>query len=140
MKIKVIFITLFSFICISCKSQEVQTIKEIVIKSVDIRIETPFGITCDKFESFFQGDIDTISIEDQKVISVFSKIINELKVADPSKYSLPDTRVKIDVIYNDKKTIICIDHLVLSISDNMYLTSDTMLEFIEESVMNKLNK
>lgn len=128
-KNKFLLIALFPVICLNCKSQEIQRID---VKCVDIRIETPFGITCEKFEDFFQEDIDTISIEDQGRITVFSRIIKELKEADQSKYSSPDTRVKIEIIHKDKKTIMCIDHLVISISDNLYLTSDAMLEFIEE--------
>lgn len=128
-KNKFILIALFPVICLNCKSQE---IRRIDVKCVDIRIETPFGIICEKFEDFFQEDIDTISIEDQGRITVFSRIIKELKEADQSKYSSPDTRIKIEIIHKDKKTIMCIDHLVISISDNLYLTSDAMLEFIEE--------
>lgn len=134
MKNKFTLFILFTAVCMSCQSQEIQRID---IKSVDFRIETPFRITCEKFEDFFQEDIDTISIKDQEKIMSFSRIIAELKEVDQSEYPLPDTRVKMEIMYEEKKTIICISHLSISISDKLYITSDAMLEFIADTITSK---
>lgn len=134
MKNKFILIVLFTVGCMGCQAQEIQRID---IKSVDITIETPFGITCEKFEEFFKDEIDTISIRDKERIMAFSRVIEELKEIDPSEYSLkPDTRIKMEIIYENNKTIICMSHLVISISDKLYFTSDSMLEFIEQAFSN----
>ena len=122
---------LFPLISLNCNSQE---IKRLNIKYVDINIETPFSIKCDSFEEFFQDEIDSISIESREPITEFSRIIQGLEKADLSSYSQPDTRIKIEIFYNNKKSYICIDRFVISISDDIYILSESMLDFLGTSL------
>lgn len=127
-KNKFILMLLFPLICLNCESQE---IKRLNIKFVDVNIETPFQIKCESFEDFFQDEIDSISIKNSEQITEFSKIVKELELADLSKYSFPDTRIKIEIFYNKKKSYICMDCFVISFSDELYVLSESMLEFLE---------
>lgn len=108
------------------------SIKRIDIKFVDIEIETPYRITCDNFESFFQDEIDSVSISDDKNISEFISEIGKLNKADLSKYSLPDTRIKISIIYNDSISEMCLDRFVLSNQKDLYVLSETFEKLLRE--------
>ena len=133
-KSKFILMLLIPLICLNCESQE---IKKINIQFVDVSIETPFQIKCENFEGFFQDEIDSISIENSERITEFSKIVKGLQLADLSKYLLPDTRIKIEVFYNNKKSYMCIDRFVISFSDELYVLSKPMIEFLERVINNK---
>lgn len=76
--------------------------------------------------------IDNISIESREQITELSRIINGLERADLSKYSPPDTRIKIEIFYNNKESYMCLDRFVISISDDIYILSESMLEYLDK--------
>ncbi len=127
-KIIVALLILCSF---SCRSQE---IKRIDILFVDSEIETPFRIDCDSFERYFKNEIDSISVQDYKSISDLTNELNNLNIADKSKYSLPDTRLKLILISNSTKIEICIDRFVVSKQGSQFLYSDTLKKLIAKEI------
>jgi hypothetical protein len=128
-KILMVLLILISF---ACKSQE---IKRIDILYVDNGIETPFRIKCDKFEEFFGARIDSISVQDPKLIEKLSNELNNLVHADKSKYALPDTRIKLSISFNNQTNLsICIDRIVVSKSGELFLYSDSLRETINDIV------
>lgn len=122
---------LLSLITLSCNSQE---IKSIDIKYVDIEIETPFRIKCDNFDIFFQNEIDSISINDNLFITEFIEELEKLDKADLTKYSLPDTRINISIVYHDKISKLCLDKFVLSSQSDLFVISENF-----KTLLNKYN-
>ena len=122
-------IMLFPLLSLSCSSQ---TIKRIDIKYVDIEIETPFQIKCDNFDNFFQNEIDSVSINDNNSISEFVSEIEKLNKADLSKYSMPDTRIKISIVYNGKISECCLDRFVLSSQNEVFVLSETFKALLKK--------
>ncbi len=134
-KILMLFLTLVSF---ACKSQE---IKRIDILFVDSEIETPFSIKCDEFEKFFGAEIDSISIQDTKLIENFSKELNKLIIADKARYALPDTRIKLKLNYNNHTMLsICIDRFVVSKNEELFLYSDALKKLINNEIIKEEKK
>lgn len=119
-------------ISLSCNAQKIERID---ILFVDSDIETPFRISCDKFEEYFGEDIDSISIEDPVLIEKFSNEINNLVIADKEKYSLPDTRKKLKLIYNHNLLEICLDNFVVSKGGKLFLYSDTLKGLIGDNII-----
>lgn len=120
---------LLSIMTLSCSSQE---IKRIDIKYVDIEIETPFQIKCDNFDSFFQNEIDSVSLNDNKSISEFINALEKLNKADLSKYSMPDTRIKIKIVCYDKISELCIDRFVISKQDSIFILSESFKSLLKK--------
>jgi len=123
---------LIMIISLSCNAQKIERID---ILFVDSDIETPFRISCDKFEEYFGEDIDSISIEDPVLIEKFSNEINNLVIADKEKYSLPDTRKKLKLIYNHNLLEICLDNFVVSKGGKLFLYSDTLKGLIGDNII-----
>lgn len=112
---------LFPLFYLNCSSQN---IKRIDIKFVEIGIETPYGIKCENFNDFFQNEIDSVSINDDKKITEFIGEIEKLNKADLAKYSMPDTRIKISIIYQDSVNELCLDRFVLSNQRDVFVLSE----------------
>lgn len=112
---------LFPLFSLNCSSQN---IKRIDIKFVEIEIETPYQIRCENFDDFFQSEIDSISINDDKIITEFKEEIGKLNKADLAKYSMPDTRIKISIIYQDSINELCLDRFILSNQIDVFVLSE----------------
>lgn len=120
--------TLISFRCIS------EEIKRIDIIFVDPEIETPFRIKCEEFEKFFTNNLDSVSIQDDALIQQFLKELEKLSKADLAKYSLPDTRIKIKFIYEDKIIELCIDRFVITKQNDTYILSESLKAIINKNI------
>ena len=128
-KSRYILIILLSLICLNCQSQEIKSIK---IKFVDLDIDTPFSITCENFENFFQEGIEHVLIEDKEIIIGFQRVLEGL---EENKRSIgPDTRIKIEIAYEDKTSSICIDRFDLYTSEGTSFPSRPMLRFLKEII------
>jgi len=133
-KILVLLLTLFS---LSCSSQKINRID---ILYVDPEIETPFRIKCEEFEKFFIADLDSVSIHNNALIQKFSDELEKLSKADIAKYSLPDTRIKIKLIYEDKINELCADKFVITKQNDIYILSESLKAFINNAVFNMVWK
>lgn len=126
-----IFVFLLILNSFGCSSQE---IKRIDILFVDPEIETPFRIQCNKFEEFFKDDIDSISIKDDSLIKQFASELDRLEKADSTKFSLPDTRMKIKIIYQKESQELCIDRFVVSKNDDLFIYSESLKLLINKAI------
>lgn len=126
-----LLLTLFS---LSCSSQK---IKRIDILFVDQEIETPFRIKCEEFEKFFIDDLDSVSIHDDAQMQQFLNELAKLSMADLTKYSLLDTRIKIKLIYEDKINELCIDRFVITKQNDIYILSESLKTFINKRTTKK---
>jgi hypothetical protein len=126
-----LFLTLMSF---GCNSQD---IKRIDVVFVNPEIETPFRIKCEEFEKFFAKELDSVSIHYDAPIQQFLSELAKLSKADLAKYSLPDTRIKIKLIYEDKTNELCMDRFVISKQNDLYILSESLKTFIYKSITKK---
>lgn len=130
-----ILIGLLILICINCKPQE--TVK---IYTTNINIETPFRIKSANFESFFQGQIDSVYITQQKDVDNINNQLSCLKMANKSKYGLPDVRFKLivnklgqcDTVYGDMCTIVY--------KGKLLVTTNSLIDLIYKSSQQKNHK
>ncbi len=127
-------ILLFPLFYLNCSSQN---IKRIDIKFVEIGIETPYGIKCENFNGFFQNEIDSVSINDNKKIMEFIGEIEKLNKADLAKYSMPDTRIKISIIYEDSVNELCLDRFVLSNQRDVFVLSENFKTLLNKYIVIK---
>lgn len=124
-------VLLNSFFCYS------QEITKINIEFVNVDIETPFRIKCDNFNVYFQNEIDSVLINDNELILEFANEIKKLNKADLSKYSLPDTRVKIKLVYTDKISYLCIDRFVVEKDDGVYVLSESLRGLLKKNIFSE---
>ena len=136
-KNKIVVLLLLTLISFGCNSEE---IKRIDIIFVDPEIETPFRIKCEEFEKFFIDDLDSVSIQDDALIQQFLNELEKLSKADLTKYSLPDTRIKIKLIYEDKINELCADKFVITKQNDIYILSESLKAFINNAVFNMVWK
>ena len=130
-KSRYILIILLSLICLNCQSQEIKSIR---IKFVNLDIDTPFSITCENFENFFEEIIEDVLIEDKEIIIGFLRVLEGLEEAKLSRKTGPDTRIKIEIAYEDKTSSICIDRFDLYTSEGTSFPSRPMLRFLKEII------
>jgi len=130
-KNKIVVLLLLTLISFGCNSEE---IKRIDIIFVDPEIETPFRIKCEEFEKFFIDDLDSVSIQDDALIQQFLNELEKLSKADLTKYSLPDTRIKIKLIYEDKINELCADKFVITKQNDTYILSESLKAIINKSL------
>jgi hypothetical protein len=124
-------VLLNSFFCYS------QEITKINIEFVNVDIETPFRIKCDNFNVYFQNEIDSVLINDNELILEFANEIKKLNKADLSKYSLPDTRIKIKLVYTDKISYLCIDRFVVEKDDGVYVLSESLRGLLKKNIFSE---
>lgn len=124
-------VLLNSFFCYS------QEITKINIEFVNVDIETPFRIKCDNFNVYFQNEIDSVLINDNELILEFANEIKKLNKTDLSKYSLPDTRIKIKLVYTDKISYLCIDRFVVEKDDGVYVLSESLRGLLKKNIFSE---
>ena len=131
---EIVLLLLLNLISFGCNSQDIKRIDFIF---VDTEIETPFRIKCEEFEKFFKDDLDSVSIHDDGLIQKFSNELGKLRKADLTKYSLPDTRIKINLIYEDKILELCIDRFVITKQNETYILSESLKAIIKKTTTKK---
>lgn len=106
---KYLFVLFFFNYIVSCSNSQVSNdrnnytsdtirIIKLNIKYVDIFIETPISINCDKFEGAFI-DVKDTTIVDPIYLNNFQKLLNKLEVNPDGRK--PDVRIKINIFFSD---------------------------------------
>jgi hypothetical protein len=132
MKTTKIFIVL-AFISLTFSSftyQEKIRIEKMTFHFVDLGIETPFQISCSKFETFFLSNYKTLTIKDSNELKEFA---NYLKKYNELGYAKDiDVRLKIIITYaNQKKTVLCMDKFYHLFLNNKSISIDqNIIDFI----------
>jgi len=131
MRIKILVI-LLSIISFNCNSQTIEFIK---IYFVDLNLETPFRIQCERFNQFFHSEIDSVCINNSHLIKNIMLELNNLPIASDSVYSLPDTRIKIKIIYSNRVSdIICLDKFTVYKNGKLFILSKKLIDLIKNKI------
>lgn len=96
------------------------------IKFVDMDIETPMDVRCNDFEKYFP-DIQTKVLNDSIKILQIINTLNHLIIAGNDYYQHFDTRMKLEIKYNnDSIETICMDRFILNRNNKLFINSDTL--------------
>lgn len=93
------------------------------IKFVDMNIETPMNIRCDDFEKYFP-EIQTKVVNDSVKINQIFNTLKYLKIAGKEYYQHVDTRMKLEIKYNnDSIETICMDRFIVNRNNQLFINT-----------------
>lgn len=105
-------------------------VKKVILKSVDLDIETPIHITTATIEKYLASEIRTDTICDAKKIEYLKSIIDNLQ-KDPQNY-LPDVRALLLVFYsNSACDTIALSNLGVEKNGKSFLQNIELVEFVK---------
>jgi hypothetical protein len=105
-------------------------IKKIEIKHVDFELTSIISIDCSNFENYFEQDLNTIVIESEKDLKLFSSYVDEL-IEDKDQYK-PDVRAKIFIYRTvNKVDTLCLSHLGLVLNGVPMKMHPKIFDFVE---------
>lgn len=125
---KIIFIIAI-FLNLGCNINE-KKITEILIKKVNLNIDTAVRVNCAEFDSSFKGLVKAYKIRDQKKIKKLDSIMNSMHKS--GKIENIDTRKKIIILYSDNsKETLCVDRFGVMLNGNSMKIDNQSLQFIQ---------
>jgi hypothetical protein len=109
---------------------------KMIIKYVDLELETPVCITCDLFEKYFK--YDSLVVSDKKKLKNIVNDLSHLKCGK-RKY-IVDARIKIECFIGNKITAIyCLDSVGILNNQEVMDMSKKLLGDIKGLIANKKN-
>ncbi len=135
-KINSLFVVIVFSTFISCqatknKTESMNKIEKVQIKSVDFSIMTFLSVECDNFEEYFK-EYRQISITDTMVINELLNQMVELEPIDSTYSKSVDTRAKIELFSKNDTNTICVGNLTLCMNNYIYKTPKKLIDFIEK--------
>jgi hypothetical protein len=109
---------------------------KIIIKYVDLELETPMCINCDSFETSFK--YDSLIINDNKLLKKLVNNLSSLKTLK-KKYHV-DTRIKI-ICYKEGNVIdkFCLDGIGIMHNTSVYSVNKKLLYDIKKIIASSKN-
>jgi len=96
------------------------------IEFVDLNIETPMDIKCEDFEKYFPN-IQTKVVNDSIKLNQILNTLNHLKIAGNEYYKHVDTRIKIEIKYNnDSIETIYMDKFIVNRTNQLLTNTDSL--------------
>ena len=96
------------------------------IKFVDLNIETIMDIKCEDFEKSFP-DIQTKVVNDSIKLNQILNTLKHLKIAGNEYYKHVDTRIKLEIKYNnDSIETICMDRFIVNSMNQLFTNTDSL--------------
>ncbi len=93
---------------------------------VDLDIETFADVKCADFEKYF-SDFQTKVIRDSIIITQIITYLNDGKTAGKEYYQNVDTRIKLELKYNnDSVEIICMDRFIFQRNNQLLINTDSL--------------
>lgn len=125
---KIFIFLLAIFLNTGCDNTE-KKITEILVKKVDLNIDTAISVDCANFDIYFKKIIKVSQIRNEIVFKKMQLIIKELKFTDEIKNI--DTRQKVIIFYSDNsKDVLCIDRFGMTINGKSILIDKDAMNFI----------
>jgi hypothetical protein len=130
--ILILIIFSFTFCGNHEKSIKENHIVKITVKYVDFDIETPIDIKCRDFEKSFL-ELQKVDIKDSIRIQRILSLLSNLKIAGEEYYQHVDTRLKLELKYNnDSIETICMDRFVINRNNQMLKNSDSLIYLLTD--------
>lgn len=108
----------------------VDSVDEMAIFTVNLRILTPIDVTCDNFGSYFSSPKETKITRTTERDSVL-KMLSETKSIGKTFSRKPDTRGTISVTYTSKLIeTFCFDDQLIYLDDSTYYMSPAFREYL----------
>jgi len=96
------------------------------VKFVDMDIETAMDVRCEDFEKSFT-DIQTKVVNDSMKINKIFNTLKHLKIAGNKYYQHVDTRMKIEIKFNnDSIETICMDRFIVNRNNQILINTDSL--------------
>ena len=104
-------------------------ITEILVKKVDLNIDTAISVDCANFDIYFKNIIKVSQIRNEIVFKKIQLIFKGLKFTDEIKNI--DTRQKVIILYSDNsKDVICINRFGMTINGKSIQINKEAMNFI----------
>ena len=103
----------------------------ITISLVDFSIERTIGVTCESFDSEFNGQVSVINVKNKKQITTLYTLLTKLLV-DSTNYQ-PDIRLKM-MLFNTEKVIgtLCMSQLGIVYNGVSYHFSEELHAYLSK--------
>jgi len=102
----------------------------ITSKFVDLDIETIAGVKCADFEKSF-SKIQTMVIKDSIKVNQIINLLLVAKTAGKDYYPHVDTRIKIELKYNnDSIENICMDRFIVNRNNQLLVNTDSLIHLL----------
>lgn len=96
------------------------------VKFVDMDIETVMDVRCEDFEKSFDVIQNKVVKDSMKINQIFNTL-KHLKTAGNEYYQHVDTRMKIEIKFNnDSIETICMDRFVVARNNQLFLNTDSL--------------
>lgn len=110
-----------------------QSVDSVVIKYVNMWIDTPISIPCDEFGTVFFRDAKKVVVKDKVRIKELTDAINQLPCDTVIKRNCTDTRVKMYIYQSGNITEVCIG-LDVDINSKRYLYTYELWRFLSRYI------
>lgn len=113
----------------SLVAEEPQYIK-VVLQYVDFDIFTTADVSCTRFNTAFNDEIQTLTITNSQKIKELIILLNKLKIDKKAKSV--DVRMKIKFYYSHSVEVICLDKFDVLRGGKIYEMDESLFLFIEK--------
>jgi hypothetical protein len=103
--------------------------KKVVLQYVDFDIFTTADVSCTRFNTAFNDEIQTRTITNGQKIKELIVLLNKLKIDKKAKSV--DVRMKIKLYYNHSVEVICLDRFDALKGGQIYEMDKSLFQFIE---------
>lgn len=106
--------------------------KKVTIRYIDFEVMTTVNVSCSDFNTAFtfNDNIQSLSITNIRDIERLVGILKNLKLDKNTKDI--DTRVKIELFYQDYTEVICLDRFCVLRGSQIYKMNNRLFRFIEK--------
>lgn len=103
---------------------------KVVLQFVDFDIFTTADVSCTRFNTAFNDEIQTRTITNSQKIKELITLLNKLKIDKKTKSV--DVRMKIKLYYNHNVEVICLDKFEILRGGQIYEMDKSLFLFIEK--------